>query len=61
MLPGCIVGDDMINAKQVYIRLRDTDSHGALSFDDISELDSLHPQHGIRFIIPKDAIMDGVE
>ena len=51
----------MINAKQVYIRLREADYHGALSFDDISEMDSSHPQHGIRFLIPKDAIMDGVD
>ena len=51
----------MINAKQVYIRSRDTDCHGALSFDDISEMDSAHPQHGIRFLIPKDARMDGLE
>ena len=61
MLPGCMVGDNMINAKQVYINLKDTDQHGALSFDDVSEMDSAHPQHGIRFLIPKDARMDGLE
>jgi hypothetical protein len=50
----------MINAKQIFLIARDTDQFGTLSFDDISASDSKHPQHGIRFLIPKDAKMDGL-
>lgn len=61
MLPGCIVGDDMINAKQVFLIARDADQFETISFDAISAMDSTNPQHGRRFLIPKDARMDGLE
>ena len=50
----------MINAKQVYLLTGATTQHGTLSFDTVSKFDSTAPQHGIRFVIPKDAVMEGL-
>ena len=61
MLPGCIVGDNMINAKQVFLLSRGVEQFGDMSINAISAIDSSMPQHGIRFLIPKDARMDGLE
>ena len=51
----------MINAKEVYLVSREVGQYRTISFDAISAMDSRYPQHGIRFLIPKDAKMDGLE